>query len=100
MDAVECFHLVVAGVAAAHAVEGLGGGLAHESGRRAAAACFIVGAGPGLAAEATVGALAASSRSRWQEMTSHHIEAAARAAARPASVASTAWPFASGLAAG
>lgn len=100
MDAVECCHLVVAEVAVAHAVGGLGGGLAHGSGRRAAGACFVAGAGLGLTAEAAVGALAASLRSRWQETTGHHIEAAARVAARPASVASTAWPFASGLATG
>jgi len=100
VDAVACSRSVVAEVAAAHAVGGLGGGLAHGIGRRAAGACFVARAGPGLTAGATVGALAASLRSRWQEMTGHHIEAAALAAVRPASVARTAWPFASGLATG
>ena len=95
--AVVCSRSVAAGAAVAHAVGGLGGGLARGSGRRAVGAC-VAKVGPGLTVEATVGALAASSRSQWQEMAGHHIEAATPVAVKPASVASTAWPFASGLA--
>ena len=100
MDAAVCCRSVVAGAAAALAAGGLGGGLAHETGRRAAGACFVAGARPELAAEAAVGALAAFLRYRWQEMAGHHTEAAVLAAVRPAWVAGTAWPFATGPATG
>ena len=98
LGAVEWSRSVAAQAAVAHAVGGLGGGPARGSGRRAVGACVAV-VRPGLTVEATVGALATSLRSPWQEMTGHHIGAAAPAAVKPASAASTAWPSASGLAA-